>query len=109
MKTSKRNENIAKTVQTDRLTLHTTTTGRYYLPTDAVNDGIRFAIINNKIFDEPVYAVAKRYIKPGTIVFDVGSNFGQMAVLFSRLANGGGSMHSKFKNLYMIFFVKTYN
>ncbi len=95
----KRMDSINKTVvkksqKTDSLTHHITATGNYFLPTDAHEDIIANAIISGNIFDEPIYEVAKRYIKPGTTVLDIGSNFGQMAVLFSQLVGDEGVVHA---------------
>ena len=95
----KRIDSIKKTVvkksqKTDSLTHHITATGNYFLPTDAHEDIIANDIISGNIFDEPIYEVAKRYIKPGTTVLDVGSNFGQMAVLFSKLVGDEGVVHA---------------
>jgi len=79
---------------TDRLNLYETATGKYYLPADAHQDIIANAIINGDIFDTDIYEVAKQYIKPGTDVLELGSNFGQMAILFSRLLKGNGTVHA---------------
>ncbi len=80
--------------KTDRLSLHKTATGKYYLPVDAYQDGIANTIINGGIYDLGVYEVAEQYIKPGTAVLDLGSNFGQMSILFSRLAGIAGIVHA---------------
>jgi FkbM family methyltransferase len=77
--------------RTKRLTLHHTATGNYYLPTDAKGDGIANTIIANQISDPWLMDIATKYIQPGTTVLDVGSNFGQMAVLFARLS---GKVHA---------------
>jgi FkbM family methyltransferase len=80
--------------RTDSLTLHETKTGKYYLPTYAYADCIANTIISGYIYDNPVYEVAKQYIKPETIILDLGSNFGQMAILFSQLAKDNGIVHA---------------
>ncbi|HZW69562.1 MAG TPA: hypothetical protein VFF57_01755, partial [Hanamia sp.] len=69
--------------RTDRLKLYETATGKYYLPQDAYADTIANTIINNNIYDNEIVECARKYIKPGTIVLDVGANFGQMSILFS--------------------------
>ena len=66
------------------LKLYKTYTGNYYLPRFAFQDMIRNAIIDNKIFDNKIYEAAKDYIKEDTIVLDVGTNFGQLTILFSK-------------------------
>ncbi len=85
---------VPKSKRTERLSLHDTNTGKFFLPADAYQDVIANAIIRGGIFDEPIYETAKRHIKPGTAVLDVGSNFGQMAVLFSRLVGDAGVIHA---------------
>ena len=67
----------------DRWSFHKTATGDYYLPVDAPNDIIRCTIIQNGVFEPQIYLTARKYIRPGTIVLDIGSNFGQMAILMS--------------------------
>ena len=69
------------------LKLYKTLTGNYYLPRFAFKDLIRNEIIDNKIFDSQIYNTGKHYIKDNTIVLDVGSNFGQLSVLFSKYKN----------------------
>jgi FkbM family methyltransferase len=83
-----------RSVKTNRLSLYKTKTGRYYLPTDAGADEIVAAIKNNKIFDKSVYEIAKQYIKPGTTAIDIGSNFGQMAILMAGLVGPKGVVHA---------------
>lgn len=80
--------------RTQDLTLHHTATGDYYLPTDAHQDVIAIAIKNNKIFDKEVLDIASKYIKQGTAVLDIGANFGQMSVLFSKLVGDNGTIFS---------------
>jgi FkbM family methyltransferase len=83
-----------KSKKTKHLTLHQTATGNYYLPTDAFEDAIANAIINNGIFDKEVVELASNYIRPGTTVLDLGANFGQMSILFSNMAGNDGKIHS---------------
>ena len=73
-----------KLLNLKKLKLYKTKTGNYFLPQFALRDIIRSEIINNKIFDKKVYETAKRYIKKDTIVLDIGANFGQLSVLFSK-------------------------
>ena len=67
-----------------KIKLYKTTTGNYYLPQFALKDLIRNEIIDNKIFDKKVFEIATKYIKKNSIVLDVGANFGQLSVLFSK-------------------------
>lgn len=73
-----------KSERTDRLELYDTATGKYWLPADAAGDMIAQEIKANRIFDEAIFNTACRFIKPNSVCLDVGSNFGQMAVLISK-------------------------
>lgn len=84
----------SKSYRTNNLSFYKTKTGNYYLPTDAHVDEIAFAIKNDLIFDLNVYETAKKYIKQGTTALDVGSNFGQMAIMMSRLVGEKGVVHA---------------
>ena len=83
-----------KTVKTKNLTLYKTTTGNYYLPTDAKADIVVQTIIGNSIFEKEVLEIAAKYIKKGTAVLDIGANFGQMSVLFSGFTGDNGKVYS---------------
>jgi FkbM family methyltransferase len=83
-----------KSVRTNALSFHKTKTGNYYLPADAVLDEIAHAMKIDLIYDSNVYEVAKKYIIPGTTALDLGSNFGQMAILMSKLAGEKGMVHA---------------
>jgi FkbM family methyltransferase len=63
---------------------YNTSTGIYFLPYFAFKDAIRNTIIDNKVFDEKIFNTLKKYIEPNTIVLDIGSNFGQMSILWSK-------------------------
>jgi len=97
-----------KSVMTKNLSLFKTKTGNYYLPSDANNDIIALTIKRNKIFDENIYNVAKDFIKLGSTVLDVGSNFGQMAVLFSDLTGETGTIYA-FEAADFVFDILTKN
>src|SRR5260221_10816911 len=83
-----------KSVNTGKLTLYKTKTGNYYLPADAHQDVIANTIKKGQIFDVEIYEIAKKYIKPGTIALDIGSNFGQMAILMSKMVGESGIVHA---------------
>ncbi len=85
---------IVSSIKTRNLTFYKTDTGNFYLPTDAKSDVVALTIIDNKIFEKEVVDLAARFIKPGTTVLDVGSNFGQMSILFSNLVGEHGKVHS---------------
>ena len=59
---------------------------------NAPNDCVVTAIAQNRIFEKEVVDAAGQYIRKGTCVFDVGSNLGQMAILFSEMAGDAGEV-----------------
>jgi len=75
------------------LQLFETATGRWWLP-DAPADDVANTIKSGRIFDAPIVREAERYIRPGTVVLDVGANFGQMTVLFAKLVGPRGHVHA---------------
>lgn len=87
-------ENSGKSERTKALSYYQTTTGNYYLPTDAHGDIVANTIRNNQVFESEVIELAKKYVKAGAIVLDVGANFGQMSVLFSNMVGPNGKVHS---------------
>jgi len=89
-----KNSSIKKTILSKELSYYTTKTGNYYLPTHAYNDVIKKAIINDEVFDKPIVEIATKYIRKGSTVLDVGSNFGQMAILFSNITGEQGIVHA---------------
>src|SRR6266511_932588 len=78
----------------ERAQLYETSTGRYYLPTDAPQDHVISCIKSGGVFEPEVVETAKAYIWPGSTVLYVGANFGQMSVLFSRFVGVAGQIHS---------------
>lgn len=94
LKVANGSDHVKRSIRTDKLSFHKTVTGNYFLPEDAEKDIIANAIKSDQIFDEPIYEIAKQYIKPETIVLDIGSNFGQMAVLFSKIVGEKGYVHA---------------
>jgi FkbM family methyltransferase len=84
----------AKSIRTKRLSYYETTTGNYFLPTDAKNDIIANTIIGNDIFEIEVVELACKYIKENTVVLDIGANYGQMSILFSNKTGERGIVYS---------------
>ena len=82
-----------RSVKTKNLTLYHTATGNYYLPSDAHEDVVANTIKNDLIFEKEVIDLASKYIKPGTLVLDVGANFGQMSILFSNMVGPNGKVY----------------
>jgi FkbM family methyltransferase len=68
--------------KTDDLTFYQTVTGDYYLPTHAYQDIVANAIKNDQIFEKEVVDIA------------VGSNFGQMSILFSQKIGDTGKVYA---------------
>jgi FkbM family methyltransferase len=85
---------VAKTTRTSALSYFETATGNYFLPRDAHGDDIARAIKAGWVFDEEIVNVARKYVKPGTAVLDVGANFGQMSILFSNMVGDRGKVYS---------------
>lgn len=80
--------------KTNDLTLYKTVTGNYYLPTHAYQDVVANTIKSNQVFEKEVVDLAFKHIKEGTAVLDVGSNFGQMSILFSQKAGDKGKVYA---------------
>src|SRR5918993_3267244 len=64
---------------------YTTPIGNFHLPKDCKGDVVANSIKSGKIFDPHIIDVAKRYVQPGGIILDIGANYGQMSIEFSRL------------------------
>jgi FkbM family methyltransferase len=77
----------------EELQLFETATGRWWLP-EAPGDVVADAMKRGRVFDAPLISEAKRHIRPGTVVLDVGANFGQMTVLFAKLVGPHGRVHA---------------
>lgn len=73
---------------------HETALGNYYLPYRAPNDVISRYIRAGRVFEPLVFETARQCIRPGTVVLDVGANYGQMTILFSDLAGPDGMVFS---------------
>ncbi|GHU05219.1 hypothetical protein FACS1894205_4810 [Alphaproteobacteria bacterium] len=86
--------NSPVSIRSNELEFVDTRTGKYYLPRDAKGDIIANSIRNNCIFDEEIYNLAKQFIREDTIALDVGSNFGQMAILMSKCVGETGKVHA---------------
>src|SRR5258706_4793929 len=71
-----------------------TPTGKYYLPNHLKKDIVINSIKNGSYFEPEVIEIAKEYIKKGTAVLDVGANYGQMSIAFSKLTGEEGKVYS---------------
>lgn len=76
-----------------RLEFFETATGRWWLP-PLDSDPVISTMRRGGIFDADVVAEAELHIRSGSTVLDLGSNFGQMAVLFSRMTGPSGIVHA---------------
>ena len=85
---------VSRRIGEERVQLYETSTGRYYLPTDAPQDCVISCIKSGGVWEPEIVETAKAYMRPGITVLDVGANFGQMSVLFSRFVGAGGQVHS---------------
>ena len=74
-----------KVASLEILKLYKTKTGNYYMPLFSYQDIIKKDIINDKVWGEFVYNIAKEHVDENTIVLDAGANFGQLSILFSKL------------------------
>jgi len=81
-----------KVVQGHEIGYFKTTTGNWWLP--LIDDLIAITMRRGRIFEREVVKESAKHIRPGTAVLDVGSNFGQMAVLFSRMVGQKGKVHA---------------
>jgi FkbM family methyltransferase len=70
----------------DRFDYYETPSGNYYLPKNCKGDIVANAIKANSFFDQVICEVAKSYIKPNSIILDIGANYGQMAIALSKIA-----------------------
>lgn len=82
-------EKYKKTSDHAGLNFYDTPTGKYYLPVDLKKDVVANDIKNGNYFEPEVIEIAKACIKKGTSVLDVGANYGQMSILFSKLVGEG--------------------
>lgn len=70
-----------------RFDYYQTINGNYYLPKNCKGDIVANAIKTGKLFDEAILDVAKSFVKPGSIILDIGANYGQMTIALSKLAS----------------------
>jgi len=76
------------------LSFHTTPIGNYYLPIKSDQDWIAQCMRRGLLFDEVIIEVAKKYIKPNTVVLDIGANYGQMSIEFAKYVGEKGIVYS---------------
>lgn len=76
------------------LNFYQTSAGNYYLPGDSIKDDVADSMSRGKIFEPEVVELAKCYIKDGSTALDIGANFGQMTIIFSKLAGDKGKVYA---------------
>ena len=86
-----------------------TPTGDFYLPRDTPHCPISGTIKRGGVHDEPIVRTVLDLMKPGSEVLDVGSCFGQMAVLFSKALQGSGGTVYAFEADPLVFDVLARN
>lgn len=59
--------------------------GNYYLPKNCSGDVVANSIKTARLFDQTIIDIARPFVKPGTIILDIGANYGQMSIEFSRI------------------------
>jgi FkbM family methyltransferase len=74
--------------------LYRTPIGTYFLPVDAPDDIVIRRMRAGKIFEEDIVDAVRPYAAIGTVVLDVGANFGQMSLLFSDFVGRAGTVYS---------------
>jgi FkbM family methyltransferase len=72
-------------MHSQELKLYKTLIGKYFLSKYSHQDVIKKKIIKNRVFDEEVFELSKKYVKPNSIVLDLGANYGQMSILYPKL------------------------
>lgn len=68
--------------------------GNYYLPNNAPLDVVINSMKKGVYFDQSIIRLADKYLKPGTAILDVGANFGQMSVYFSKIVGDQGKVYA---------------
>lgn len=68
--------------------------GNFYLPINAEKDPVTSTIVRGKYFEQDNINLARKYIKEGTAVLDIGANFGQMAIEFSKMVGKEGKVYA---------------
>lgn len=76
----------------EKIKRYETATGIFWLPTDAPDDVIIQRMIAGEVFEKEIVDEARKYIRPGTVVVDLGACYGQMSVIFSSLVGQDGSV-----------------
>ena len=77
--------------------------GNYYLPIIGLEkDAVTNTMVRGKYFEPEIIEVARQYILEGTSVLDIGANFGQMSIEFSKFVGSSGKVYA-FEAQEMVF------
>lgn len=68
--------------------------GNYHLPMPIEIDSVACTLARGKFFEPQIIELGKRYIKNGSTVIDMGANFGQMSIEFSKFVGVEGKVYS---------------
>jgi FkbM family methyltransferase len=78
--------------------------GQFCLP--EIGDSVVYAIRYGNYFEGSVVEFVKRHARPGTTVIDVGANFGQMTVEWSKAVGETGEVHSIEASDYVVYYLQ---
>src|SRR5882724_10851041 len=84
----------ARKSKIENLDYYETSIGNYYLPKNTKTDVVANAMREGTVFDKPIIELASSIIKKGTSVLDIGANYGQMSIIFSKLLDNTGIVYS---------------
>jgi len=90
------------TLELPAIDLYTTQYGKFFLPKDT-NDPLVNSIKNGIIWDEFIVNEIKTRTTSNSVILDLGSNFGQMTLLFSNLVKDGGMVVSIESNPWIYY------
>ena len=80
--------------------------GNYYLPIQFEVDAVASTLVRGKYFEPEIIAIARKYIRKGTTALDLGANFGQMSIEFSKLVGESGKVYSIEAQNFVFRFLK---
>lgn len=79
-------KNFKRKSPDSRYDYYETPIGNYFFPKNSKADLVANSIKKGEIFDRAILDAAKPFIKPGTAILDIGANYGQMSIEFSKIA-----------------------
>ena len=97
---------IQRTPEVELSDRHESPHGVYYIPQGGGSDPVLSTMAGGNLFEQNVINACLSYIVPETTVIDVGCNFGQMTVQFSRAVGPLGTVHSIEASSFVIDYLK---